>query len=112
MSSLVSSTATVRRRVLAAFLYHAGLTYRKIEPFVERSHEAIRQWFHRLRQLFEPDCRQRDEVAVVETKIDVDGEEVYVWAAVDCATLEVLAVDVSPGRSSLVALLFLRDVLE
>jgi hypothetical protein len=25
------------QRVLAAFLYHAGLPYRKIEPFVERS---------------------------------------------------------------------------
>jgi len=35
-----------------------------------------------------------------------------VWAAVDCDTLEVLAVDVSPGRSSLDALLFLKDVLE
>ena len=25
--------APTRRRVLAAFLYHAGLSYRKIEPF-------------------------------------------------------------------------------
>lgn len=37
-------------------------------------------------------------------------EEVYVWAAVDCDTLEVLSVDVSPGRSSLDALLFLQEV--
>jgi len=100
------------RRVLAAFLYHAGLSYRKIEPFVDRSHEAVRQWFHRLKHLFEPDCREREEVAVNETKIDTDGEEVYIWAAVDCETLEVLAVEVSPGRSSLDALLFLEDVLE
>jgi len=99
------------RRVLAAFLYHAGLSYRKIEPFIDRSYEAIRQWFHRLKHLFEPDCRERDEVAVDETKIDIDGHEMYVWAAVDCETLEVLAVEVSPGRSSLDALLFLEDVL-
>lgn len=99
------------RRVLAAFLYHAGLSYRKIEPFVERSYEAIRQWFHRLKHLFEPDCRERHEVAVDETKIDVDGQTLYVWAAVDCDTLEVLHVDVSPGRSSLDALLFLKEVL-
>ena len=100
-----------QRRVLAAFLYHAGLSYRRIEPFVDRSYEAIRQWFHRLKQLFEPDCRDRQEVAVDETKIEIDGTEHYVWAAVDCETLEVLAVEVSPGRSSLDALLFLKDVI-
>jgi putative transposase len=100
------------QRVLGAFLYHAGLSYRKISPFVERSHEAVRQWFHRLKHLFAPDCRQRDEVAVDETKIEIDSEEVFVWAAVDCETLEVLAVEVSLGRSSLDALLFLKEVLQ
>lgn len=34
------------QRVVVAFLYHAGLSYRKIEPFVDRSYEAIRQWYH------------------------------------------------------------------
>ena len=100
------------RHVLAAFLYHAGLTYRKIEPFVDRSYEAIRGRFHRLKHLFEPDCRERKEVAADETKIDINGEEVYVWAAVDCETLEVLAVEVSSRRSSLDTLLFLEDVLQ
>lgn len=33
------------RRVLMAFLYHAGLSYRKIEPFIDRPHEAIRHGF-------------------------------------------------------------------
>jgi len=51
-------------------------------------------------------------VAVDETKIEIDGDEHYVWAAVDCDTLEVLDVDVSPGRSSLDALLFLKEVLK
>lgn len=32
--------------------------------------------------------------------------------AVDCDTLEVLTVEVSPSRSSLDALLFLKDVLK
>ena len=92
--------------------YRAGLSYRKIEQFIDRSYEAIRQWLHRLKHLFERDCREREEVTVDETKLDIDGEEVYVWMAVDCETLEVLAVEVSPGRSSLDALLFLEDVLE
>jgi len=52
-----------------------------------------------LKCLFEPDCRDRQEVAVDATKIEIDGEEVYVWAAVDCDTLEVLAVVFRPlGR--------------
>ena len=61
------------RRVLAAFLYHAGLSYRRIEPFVDRSYEAIRQWFHRLKHFFEPDCRVRQEVAGDEIKIEIDA---------------------------------------
>ena len=101
----------LHRRVLAAFLYRAGLPYRRIEPFVDRSYESIRDWFHRLKHLFEPDCRTRQEVAVDETKAEIGGDEHYVWAAVDCETLEVLAVEVSLGRSSLDALLFLKDML-
>jgi putative transposase len=31
------------RRVIAVLLYHAELSYRRIEPFVDRSYEAIRQ---------------------------------------------------------------------
>jgi putative transposase len=42
----------------------------------------------------------------------MDGTKHYIWATVVCKTLEVLAVEVSPGRSSLDALLFLNDVLE
>lgn len=84
------------RRTLAAFLYHAGLSCRMVEPFVNRSYEAIRQWYRRLKRLFEPDCRDRQEVAVDEMKIEIDGEEALIWPAVDCDTLEVLAVNVSP----------------
>jgi putative transposase len=64
------------RRALGAFLYHAGLSYRRMEPFVEQSYEAIRQWFHRLKHLFELDYRERQKVAVDETKIEVDGEDI------------------------------------
>lgn len=62
--------------------------------------------------LFEPDCQDRPEVAVKETNVEVDGIEIFVWAAVDCEILEVLHVGVTPGRSSLDGLFFLRDVLQ
>jgi putative transposase len=48
-----------------------------------------------LNHLFEPDCRVREEVAVNETKIEIDGKQHYVWAVVDCETIAGLAVDVS-----------------
>ena len=98
-------------RVLATFLYHAGLSYRRIEPFVDRLYEALRQWFHRLKHLFEPDCQDRQEVTVAETKIEIDGSEHYVWASADCETLKILSVETSPSRSSLGELRFLNDGL-
>jgi putative transposase len=90
------------------------LSFRRIEPFVEVCHVAVHDWYHRLEHLFEPDRDRRQAVAVDETKLDIEDEEVYVWAAVDVDTFEVLHVDVSPGRSGLDALLFLQrgiDVL-
>jgi putative transposase len=100
------------QRVEAAFLYHAGLSYRRVEQVVERSYEAVRQWYHRLAHLFEPEADYHATVAVDETKVSVENDEVYVWAAVDVETFEVVHIEVSPGRSDLDALLFLKTVLK
>jgi len=51
-------------------------------------------------------------VVVDETKVAVEDRDVYVWAAVDRHTFEVIHVEASPGRSDLDALLFLRTFLE
>ena len=100
------------QRVLASFLYHAGLSFRRIEPFADVCHVAVHDWYHRLEHLFEPDRDRRQAAAVDETKLEIEDEEVYVWAAVDVDTFEVLHVDVSPGRLSLDALLFLKEALK
>ena|GEM_PF-5572687 len=70
----------------ASFLYHAGLSYRKIERFVERSHVAVHDWYHRLSHPFEVEKDSRNTVVVDETKLEVDGEEVYVWIGIDVKT--------------------------
>jgi len=44
--------------------------------------------------------------------ITIEDQELYVWAAIDVVTFEVVHVEVSPGRSELDALLFLKTVLE
>lgn len=46
------------------------------------------------------------EVAVDETKIEMNGTEHYVWMAVACETLKVLTFEISPWRSILEGLLF------
>jgi len=95
---------------LETFLYHSGLSYRQVETVVGRSYESVRQWYQRMSHLFEVEG-DHQTIAVDETKMKVEDNEVYVWAAVDVDTFEVIHVDVSEGRSSLDALLFLREVL-
>ena len=90
----------IEQRVLAGFVYHAGLSFRRIEPFVDVCHVAVHDWYHRLEHLFEPDRDRREAVAVDETKLDIEDEEVSVRAAVDVDTFEVLHIEVSPGRST------------
>jgi putative transposase len=99
-------------RVWAAFLYHAGLSYRKVGLALGHSHEAVHQWYHQLSELFDPEPDRHRTVAVDETKVAVEDLAVYVWAAIDVDTFEVIHVEVSPGRSELDALLFLETVLE
>lgn len=100
------------QRVESAFLYHAGLSYRRVQQVVERSYEALRQWYHRLAHLFDPEPDYHSTVAINETKLKVEETEVYVWAAVDVETFEVIHIEVSPGRSDLDALLFVKQVLK
>lgn len=100
------------QRVEAAFLYHAGLSRRRLEQVVGRSHEAVRQWYDRLAHLFDLDPDYHATVVVDETTVSVEDDEVYVWAAVDVDIFEVVYIEVSPGRSDLDALLFLKTVLK
>jgi putative transposase len=99
-------------RVFGALTYHAGASYRKAAALFGVSHEALRQWYLQLEPLFQPPRRERPVVAVDETKVNVDGRYVYCWVAVDVQTFEIVHPDVTPGRSSLDALLFLKPVLE
>jgi len=102
---------STEEKALGAFLSQLGLSYRKVERFVYRSYEAVPQWYHALPEFFEPREVEKQVVAVDETKTKVDGKHAYVRTAVDVETSEVVHVDVSPGRSSLDALLFLKTVL-
>lgn len=64
--------------MFAAFFSHWPLIPQD-RTVIDRSHEAIKQWFHWLKHLFEPDCQDRHETVVDGTIIEIDDQEVYVW---------------------------------
>ena len=68
--------------------------------FARFSHESVRVWFRRLREAFlKPKRKCRSLVAVDETKLKLRGEHLYVWAAIDVKTKEILACRVSWTRN-------------
>lgn len=101
-----------KNKVYGTLLYFLGLSYRKIGYLLKVSHEAVRLWWRALKVLFkQPKKKKRKEIAVDETKLKLHGRQIYVWAAIDIKTKEILAIDVTKGRSSLDTLLFIKKVL-
>ncbi len=83
-----------------------------LEGFQKRSHEAVREWYSRARDLFQVEARQRRAIAVDETKIHVQGRWLYLWSVIDVDSWEVLYTWVSHGRSGFETPGFLRRALE
>ena len=105
-----------RVRALGIVLYHLGLSFRDtslvLDNFVPRSHEAVRQWYVRSRGLFQVRKAQRRALAIDETKVKIQGEWLYVWAAIDVDTWEIVAAWVSYARSNFESYSFVRKALE
>lgn len=80
---------------------------------IEASREAVRIWVHKLEGLvYHGPPKKRFMVAVDETKTKLNGVWLYLWAAIDIESREVLAVYASYQRSSLNAYIFLTVVLD
>ena len=56
--------------------------------------------------------RERKVVAMDETKLKINGRQVFVWAAMDTDTRELLAVYTSYYRSSINSLVFIKRVMQ
>jgi putative transposase len=76
------------------------------------SRESVRKWFHRFSKLFSVGRRFRNTIAVDETVVKMYGLRAYVWSAVDMDSGEILAIYASRGRNILIAMKFLRMVLD
>jgi len=105
-----------RIRALGIVLYHLGLSLRDVSMVLgyaeDASHEAVREWYSRCKHIFDVDTRERRALAIDESKIKVQGKWLYVWAAIDIDTWEVVHAWVSQGRSGFEALQFIRAVLK
>ena len=96
---------------MSTLLYGFGLSSRKTKLFAKASHVSVLEWYRRLSQTIgRAQPKYREAVAVDETKLKVNGKQVYIWTAVDVKTKEILGVRVTTGRSSLEAYLFLSSV--
>jgi len=99
-------------RALGMILYHFGLSYEKTGEILGVSHEAIREWYQKGKEFFEQTTKRkrRKRVAVDEKQIQINGETIYIWAAVDLDDEKIIAVWVSFGRSCFEAMMFLKKV--
>jgi transposase-like protein len=97
-------------------LFHiVGLSFRDVSErycVTAASRESVRKWFHRFSKIFSVDKKFRDTVAVDETVVKMHGLRAYVWSAVDVDSGEVSAVYASGSRNMLIALKFMRIVLD
>ena len=101
-------------KVLAAMLCFAGLSYRGVAKAVGGiSYGLVYRAFTALKGLPKPE-RRLIGVDGAKVKVEHRGEPVYVflWAARDVDTKEVLAFRASFTRSSIDAEMFLKQVLE
>jgi len=108
----------IEEKAHALYLYMAGLSSWEIADAMgdrygrKPSHSSVLNWARALGSVgWTIPPRERRLIAVDETVEKVNGREVYVWAAIDVDTRELLAIRATWSRSSLDALLFLSRVL-
>lgn len=107
----------IQTKLISALIYNSGLSCRKTSGIVslvnDISHESVRLWHKVLSKLLpKVKPKYRETIAVDETKLKVNGIQVYVWGCIDVKTREILGIKVTRGRSYLEAYLFLREVLQ
>lgn len=104
-------------RALGMILHHLGLSLRETRRIVRSygkvSHEAIRQWYHRLGSIdSNVERKERKVLAIDETKVKVKGRYEYLWAVIDVCTREILVVYLSSTRTAFEAMSVVKKALK
>jgi len=103
-------------RAFAVRLHAAGLSLRETAAIlrllgIERSHQAIWQWVHRLADsVSDPPSAQPTRVAVDETAVRINGELSWVYAAIDLDSKLLLGVELFDRRGTDPATEFLQQL--
>jgi len=93
-------------RVFGVRLHSMGLSLREIVAVfewlgVDRSHGAIWNWTHVLSEAqADPPTAEPSRIAVDEKQIEVDGEEKWLYAAIDTDSKLLLEIDVFSRRGT------------
>jgi transposase-like protein len=65
-------------KIIAALLYHSGLSYRNVSKFGNFSHESVRLWYNALNKILpKPDKRYRRAIAIDETKTKIGRDQIF-----------------------------------
>jgi len=105
-------------RAFAVRLHATGCSLRETASIladlgVERSHQAIFQWVHRLADsVSDPPTAQPSRVAVDETAVKINGEWSWLYAAIDIDTKLLLDVQLFKRHGTDPAAAFLHGVVE
>ena len=105
----------IELKILSALLYFYGLSLRKASKFIslfeQISHESVRIYYHRIKKVVKHSERKRRRlIAIDETKLKFENNQIFVWSAIDVDSKECLFVWASEGRGSFEAYAFLKEV--
>jgi transposase-like protein len=105
-------------RAFGVRLHLMGLSVREVAAVLEllgggRSHGAVWNWTHGLAEAqADPPTAEPSRVAVDEKQIEVDGEEKWLYAAIDTESKLLLEIDVYSRRGTDPAAAFLHRVTQ
>lgn len=113
---------SLRTKITSSLIYTAISSYRMtayLANFLEGvgvSHEAVRLWVNKLKHILSNiisyEKKKRNVIAIDETKLKMHGKHVYVYAAIDVKTKEILGISACMGRTYLDTLTFMKKVLK
>ena len=108
-------------KVKTFLLYLTGLSYNQVAQIISQEFNSVSKtsaynWVQKMQEAYNLLCcpikKKRKCVAIDETKIKVNGQTYFVWAAIDVKTKEILAIETSQIRNYATCFWFLQDVIK
>jgi len=90
----------VKTKILRVLFYHRARSYRVMPAKTPRiiepaSYETLRYWHNQFKGLFIVGWKERRAIAIDETKVKREGNQIFLWTAVDVDSIELLVLSIS-----------------